>query len=415
MTLNNNSGLRYDVIVVGGGAAGMMAAAIASDTGQKVILIEKNDRLGKKLMITGKGRCNLTNNCSVDEFMDNVVVNKKFLYGAVNRFSPADTMEFFEKLGVRLKTERGRRVFPCSDRSLDIVNALSDFVKKSGCKTIKAKAKKILVDEKKVIGVMLSNQETIFGKKVILACGGVSYPQTGSDGDGLKMAKMLGHKITKLKPSLVPLVSENSDCKSLQGLSLKNIRIDVIDKSKNKVIYTDFGEMLFTHFGLSGPVILSASTHIDNIEKGYKVNIDIKPALTHEKLDKRLQREFLQNINKSFSNSLSSLLPKKLIPVVIKRSKIDAHCKCNSITKEQRHNLCEILKNFSFDVSGFRPIEEAIITSGGVSVKEINPKTMQSKLIDGLYFAGEMIDVDAYTGGYNLQIAFSTGYLAAIS
>lgn len=404
------------VLIVGAGAAGLMAGAIASQNGNNVILLEQNNTVGKKLKITGKGRCNLTNNCSNDEFLKNIINNRKFLFSTISKFSPQDTIDFFEKNGLKLKTERGNRVFPVSDKAQDVVDTFKKILKKNNCKILYQKVKDLLVENSTCTGVICENDEIIKADSVILATGGVSYPLTGSTGDGLKFAAKLGHTIKPLKPSLVPLVCKQNFCKELQGLTLKNVSIKVFENSKNKEIYKDFGEMIFTHFGISGPIILSASCHLKNIyPEKYSLKIDLKPALDNTELDKRILKDFEKFSNKNFINSLSNLLPKKLIPVIVGLSEIDPDLKCHQITKEMRSNLVHLLKNLTLDISGFRSIKEAIITSGGISTSEIDPKTMESKLIKNLFFAGEMIDVDAYTGGFNLQIAFSTGFLAGIS
>ena len=404
---------KTDVIVIGAGPAGMMAAGIAARRGLRVIIVEKNNRVGRKLMITGKGRCNITNNCDSDKFIASVPSNGKFLYSAINSFSTADTMNFFQNNGLEIKTERGNRVFPKSDKAVDVVDTLYKFIKHKNCKLIKGTVKRLIIDNDKLKGVEIEGVGDLYSSSVIIACGGNSYPLTGSTGDGYKFASQVGHTIKELRPSLVPLVSATSWCKDVMGLSLKNVSINVNDTVKNKVIYSDFGEMIFTHFGVSGPIILSASSHMRNMSYNrYSIEIDLKPALTLQKLDERLQRDFLKFINKDISNSLGDLLPRKLIPVIIKIADINPQIKCNAVTKETRERLAKVIKKLSVSISGFRPIEEAIITSGGVLTKEINPKTMESKIMKGLYFAGEVIDVDAYTGGFNLQIAFSTGYLA---
>lgn len=406
----------FDVIVVGAGAAGMMAAGMAAQQGLRVLLLEKKERAGKKLAITGKGRCNVTNHCSWEEVIAAIPTNGRFLYGALARFSPEDTMAFFEGQGVPLKTERGNRVFPQSDRAQDIVDALVYFNKNAGVTFLyETRVSSVLQTEGRVCGVRTTDGEEYLANRVLIACGGCSYPGTGSNGDGLRLAEKLGHTITPLRPSLVALcMQEQEECARMQGLSLRNCAIEVWDTAKKRVIYKDFGELVFTHFGLSGPVILSASAHMRQMEPGrYTVSINLKPGLSPEQLDLRLQRDLLENKNRDFSNSLGALLPKKMIPVIIERSQIAPDEKCNQITRAQRGMLASVLRDFSFHVKGFRPIEEAIVTSGGVSVREVNPKTMESKKVQGLYFAGEVLDVDAYTGGFNLQIAFSTGYLAA--
>lgn len=402
------------VVVIGAGAAGMMAAGTAAQNGAKVTLIEKNARVGRKIMITGKGRCNVCNNCDVQTFINNVPVNGRFLYSAINNFTPADTMDFFESLGVALKTERGNRVFPCSDRAVDIVDAMRRFAVESGVKIVSDTAKKLLTENGEAAGVKCENS-TFYADSVVICCGGKSYPLTGSTGDGYILAKQAGHTVTVIKPSLVPLESPD-DCKSMQGLALKNAGLKIVDNNSKKEIYSDFGEMLFTHFGISGPMVLSASSHIREIPKDrYTAVIDLKPALTQEQLEKRLQNEFNAHGNKDVSNAFSKLLPKKIIVPVLKRWGVPFDKKCNVITKEERRSLALLLKGFEIRLSGFRPVEEAIVTSGGVKTSEINPKTMESKIISGLYFGGEVIDCDAYTGGFNLQIAWSTGRLAGMS
>ena len=398
------------VFVIGGGPAGMMAAATAAKCGHSVFLFEKNEKLGKKMRITGKGRCNITN--AGDELIPNVITNPSFLYSAFAKFSNYDAIDFFENIGVKTKVERGMRVFPENDSAPSVVEAFKEHIKSLGVKTVRTRINKIYEKDKKIIGVSTAEGKKYACDAVILATGGVSYPQTGSTGDGHKMAKALGHTITPIKPSLVPLASDDKFCRELTGLSLKNIGFRII--KDNETVYEDFGEMLFTHFGISGPVVLSASSHIKNPE-GIKAVIDLKPALTPEMLDKRLIRDLKTFSNKDFVNSLSELLPKKLIETVIEISGVDKRKKCNEITKEERGRFANLLKNFTVKISGFRPVAEAIVTSGGVSVNEINPKTMESKLIKNLFFAGEIIDVDAYTGGFNLQIAYSTGYVAGMS
>lgn len=407
---------KYDVLVVGGGAAGLMAAGTAAQNGCRVCLVEKNDRLGRKIRITGKGRCNLTNFCEEQDVIASVPTNGRFLYSAVHRFTPKDTIAFFENLGLATKVERGNRVFPQSDKASDVVDALASFVHRSGVKIITGEAETLLVEKNILQGVKLRDEQRLLADNVIICCGGASYPGTGSTGDGYRFARQAGHTVMPLRPSLVPLTVPGEECREMMGLSLRNVAISVSDQKTKKRVYDDFGEMLFTHFGLSGPIILSASAHMRNMEPNrYRIAIDLKPALSLEQLDARLQRDFSENLNRDFSNSLGALLPKKLIPVVIGRSGIAPDTKCNQITREMRRAFAQLLKSLEFDVSGFRPIEEAIVTSGGVKVSEVNPKTMESKLVKGLYFAGEVLDVDAYTGGFNLQIAFSTGRLAASS
>ena len=400
----------YDVLIVGAGAAGLMAAGAALERGLSVCLFDKNRQLGRKVRITGKGRCNVTNNCSVEEAVAACPRGGRFLYGALSTFSPQDTMAFFEGLGVPLKTERGRRVFPVSDSAHDIVDALERWAQ--GATVVREAVKEVLVEEDRAVGVTTENG-TYQGRSVILCCGGASYPGTGSNGDGYRLARALGHSVVTPTPSLVPLVEQGEWCSRLMGLSLRNCGVQVTAKGKKKPVYQDFGELLFTHFGLSGPTLLSASAHLHPMEPGkYTVHIDLKPALTEAQLDARLLRELEAHKNKFFANSLEELLPQKLIPVVVERSGIPGETRCHSVTKEQRRRLLELLKDFSVEIQGFRPIAEAIVTSGGVSLKEVSPKTMESKLVGGLYFAGEILDADAYTGGYNLQIAFATGRCA---
>ena len=402
-----------NVVVIGGGAAGLMAAVVSAKKGNKVIILEKNPRPARKVMITGKGRCNVTNNCDNETLIANVPKNPRFLYSAFSNFSTKDTMKFFEDAGVPLKTERGNRVFPVSDKAVDIVDALVSEAKKSGVKIINATVKEIVAENMAVKSVLCDNGSFYMADSVILATGGLSYPVTGSTGDGFKMAEKLGHTVTDIAPSLVPLQCHEGFCTKLSGLSLKNVTLSVFEEGKKKPIFKEMGEMLFTHFGISGPLVLSASAHLRKMgRKEYTAFIDLKPALAIEQLDSRILRDFSENINKDFVNSLDKMLPKSMIPVIVKLSGIPETQKVNGISREQRTNLCSLLKNFPLRITGFRPIEEAIITSGGIAVKEINPATMESKIISGLFFAGEIIDVDAYTGGFNLQIAFSTGYVA---
>ena len=405
------------VIVVGAGAAGLMAAGTAGERGFDVLLIERNDKVARKVMITGKGRCNVTNNCNlINDLIANVPTNGRFLYGAFSKFMPSDTIEFFEDMGVSLKVERGNRVFPVSDKAVEIVDALNSFSQDAGVKRIKGRVTELIIDDGRVRGVKTDDGEEYAADKVIIATGGKSYPLTGSTGDGYELAKQAGHTIVDLKPSLVPLNCHEGFCMDLQGLSLRNVEITVMDMDSYKEVYKDFGEMLFTHFGVSGPLILSASAHMKDMrERKYEIHIDLKPALSYEQLDKRIQRDFLENANKNFINALDALLPKKIVPIIVKLTGIKPSTKVNQVTKEMRAKLVNILKDLKVTVMSFRPIEEAIITSGGVSIKEIDPKSMQSKLVEGLYFAGEVLDVDAYTGGFNLQIAFSTGVCAANS
>lgn len=405
----------YDVIVVGGGAAGLMAAGTAAAGGRRVALFEKNRQLGRKLRITGKGRCNVTNCCSVEDVVAAAPRGGKFLYGALSGFPPQAVMEFFEGLGVPLKTERGRRVFPVSDRADDIAEALCGYLRQNNVEILQLPVTEVLIENGAVSGVRASGEE-YRANSVVLACGGASYPGTGSNGDGYRLAERLGHTIVPIVPSLVPLVERGELCSRLMGLSLRNCGVKVTERGRKKAVYEDFGELLFTHFGLSGPTILSASAHMHPMEAGkYTVHIDLKPALDEQKLDARVLRDLEKNHNRIFANSLEELLPQKLIPVVVERSGIPGDTRCHSVTKEQRRGLCGLLKDFTVEIQGFRPIAEAIVTSGGVSLKEIDSRTMGSKLVRGLYFAGEMIDCDAYTGGYNLQIAFATGRLAGSS
>ena len=401
------------VVIIGAGPAGMTAAYSASQNGIDVVLIEKNERVGRKLLITGKGRCNITNNCEVEELIANVNTNGKFLYSAFYTFTNDAVMEMFESLGVRLKTERGNRVFPESDRAMDVVDAMARLIKRKNIKLVTGKTVKDIKEKNgKVESVVLSDGKEIKADAVIIATGGASYQRTGSTGDGYRLAEKLGHKITPLKPSLIGLEIQEDFVHKLKGLSLRNVAINVYGK-KNKKIYDDFGEMEFTDYGVDGPIIKSASCIMRDLSKeSYKIFLDLKPALDHEKLDKRVQRDFQKYINKKFENSLSDLLPSKMIPVVVELSGIDPATPVNSITKEERRNLVNTIKNIEMNVKRYRPMEEAIVTSGGVKTSEINSSTMESKLVEGLYFAGEVIDVDAYTGGFNLQIAFSTGYLA---
>ena len=458
------------IVIIGGGPAGMMSAISAKEKNPKneVIILEKNNQLGKKLLITGKGRCNITSSLDMEDFIKNIPGNGRFLYSAFNEFTNKDIINFLKEEGLEVKKERGDRIFPVTDKSLDVLKCFEKRIKKLEIEVkYNVKVEKILVKSENKIpkeenGMLLEKEEitinedkkptdedkiptdekeislkqdkmSIYGvktnigiikaDKVILATGGKSYPLTGSTGDGYNLAKELGHKITEIKPSLVPLeIYEKDICSNLQGLSLKNVLINIIDKNKGKVIYNDFGEMIFTHFGVSGPIILSASAHLvryKNIAQLLKENkiilkIDFKPALDEQKLDARILRDFEEIKNKQFKNSLDKLLPQKLIPVIIKKTNIDEEKRVNLIKKEERKKLVSLIKNFEVTISKFRPIEEAIITAGGISIKDINPKTMESKIVKNLFFAGEIIDVDAYTGGFNLQIAYSTGYVAGI-
>ena len=403
------------VVVIGGGAAGMIAASTASNMGHDVILLEKNDRLGRKILITGKGRCNITNNCDIEELIENVPTNGKFLYSAFYTFTNEQVIDMFNSLGLKTKAERGKRVFPESDRAKDVVVALEKQLKQSNTKVIlNAKVDKINQKNGKVESVTLSDKRTIKCDRVIIATGGVSYPRTGSTGDGYKFAKDLGHTIIKPKPSLIGLVTME-DVSAMNKLGLRNIAIKVLDK-KGKKIYDDFGELEFSNVGIEGPTIRSASCRMKSLEnESYKVILDLKPALDEETLDKRIQKDFKKYTNSKFEKALDDLLPQKLIPYIIKLSEIDKDTLVHQISREQRRSLVNLLKNVEFNIKNYKSIDEAIVTSGGIKTNEINSSTMESKLVEGLFFAGEVIDVDAYTGGFNLQIAFSTGYLAAIN
>ena len=401
------------VVVIGGGAAGMMAAGTAAQHGADVTLLEPNGRLGKKLLITGKGRCNVTNDCAWQDVLQNVPVNPRFLYSALAGFSPADAKAFFESYGCALKTERGNRVFPVSDQSRSVLAALERFLQESGVRVLTRRAVQISAADGRVVGVK-TDAGPIPADCVIVATGGMIYPATGSTGDGYRLAQALGHTIIEPDGSLVPLVEKGHDCAKMQGLALKNVAIRLVH-GKGKTVYEDFGELLFTHFGLSGPVILSASSHMQRGENGYTVRIDLKPALDEKTLDARIVRDFSAAQNRDFENSLSALLPRSMIPVVIARSGIAPTQKVNSITKQQRRALLECIKCFQVPIACKAPVEDAIVTTGGVQVQQVNAKTMESKLVQGLYFAGEVLDVDAYTGGFNLQIAWATGHLAGRS
>jgi len=402
------------IVVIGGGAAGLIACGTAAKMADEVILVEKNDRFGKKLLITGKGRCNITNSAEIEDMIMQYPTNGKFLYSALYTFTNTDIVDLIESYGVKTKVERGGRIFPVSDKAADVVNALKKYALQKNVKTVQGRAEKI-VEQNGVVQGVIVNGKMIEADRVILCTGGKSYPGTGSTGDGYKMAKAVGHTVTDIKPSLIPIVVEEKWVKTVMGLSLKNVALTVYN-SKKKSVYTDFGEMLFTHFGVSGPIILSASARLKNIEKErYTLEIDLKPALDEEKLDARLLRDFEKYKKKQLINSLDDLLPKSLIPVIIELSKINPHKPVCEITREERRSLVYTLKHITLTATAFRPIDEAIVTSGGIKVSEIDPSTMQSKLVKGLYFAGEVIDVDGYTGGYNLQAAYSTAYLAAIS
>ena len=403
--------MNYDGIVIGGGPAGMFAAITAATRGQKVLLLERNDRLGKKLLITGKGRCNVTNNCTEQEILQNIPRNGRFLFSALAAFPPEKTMAFFESHGCALKTERGNRVFPVTDRAVSVLDCLQNELRCRKVTVKTARVREIITVEGRAVGVK-TQTEVILANWVILATGGASYPTTGSTGDGYAMAEMLGHTIIPAVGSLVPLETAGTDCQDMQGLSLRNVGVKVLN-AKGKVLYRDFGELLFTHFGISGPTVLSASCHLKG--EGCRLVIDLKPALEEDKLDDRILRDLELYKNRAMENALIDLLPKSMIPVVLRRLEIDPQMQANSLTKQKRRALVELLKAFSVEITGKRPVAEAIITSGGVKVSEIDPKTMESKKVPGLYFAGEIIDCDAYTGGFNLQIAWATAYAAGMA
>ena len=407
------SGMKADAVIIGGGAAGMMCSAVAAERGLDVILLEPNKVLGRKVRITGKGRCNVTNNCDIKEFLNNIPGDGRFLYSALNRLSPRDTMELFESHGLKLKTERGNRVFPVSDNANDVAGTLTRWLARAGARHVRSSAVRVLTENGQVCGVETDGGR-ISCRAAVISTGGMSYPLTGSAGAGYRLAKELGHSITPCRPSLVPLESEDKYCAEMQGFSLKNVTLSAYEN--DKLIYRELGEMLFTHFGVSGPLVLSASSHMRNWGSAkYRLSIDLKPALDEKKLDARLLRDFEKYANRDFANALCDLAGKAMIPVLVKLSGIPADEKVNSITRQQRHELLRLFKEFPVSVSSPRPIDEAIVTSGGVSTKEINPRTMESKLVDGLYFAGEVMDLDAYTGGFNLQIAWSTAFVAANS
>lgn len=400
--------MNYDGIVIGGGPAGMFAAITAAKQGQKVLVLERNDRLGKKLLITGKGRCNVTNDCTAEEVLQNTPRNGRFLYSALAAFPPEKTKAFFEENGCSLKTERGNRVFPVSDKAQSVLDCLQNQLRKENVTVQTARVQRLLVEEGTAVGVVTAKGE-IRSRWVILATGGASYPTTGSTGDGYTMAKEVGHTIVEPQGSLVPLEVAGNDCPDMQGLSLRNVGVKLLN-AKGKVLYKDFGELLFTHFGVSGPTVLSASCHLKG--EGCRLVLDLKPALEENKLDDRIQRDLELYKNRAMENALTDLLPRSMIPVVLRRLEIDPQMQANSLTRQKRRALVELLKGFSLDITGKRPVAEAIITSGGVKVSEIAPKTMASKKLLGLYFAGEIIDCDAYTGGFNLQIAWATAYAA---
>lgn len=402
--------MMYDGIVIGGGAAGMFAAIVAARQGQKVLLLERNDRLGKKLLITGKGRCNVTNNCTAQEVLQNTPRNGRFLFSAMTAFPPEKAMAFFTELGCELKTERGNRVFPVSDRSQTVLDALHRELRRLGVTIRTGRALAVLTQEGRATGVRTADASFQSGW-VILATGGASYPATGSTGDGYSISEALGHTVTPREGSLVPLETAGEDCQDMQGLSLRNVGVKLVN-AKGKVLYKDFGELLFTHFGVSGPTVLSASCHLKG--EGCRLLIDLKPALEENKLDDRILRDLEMYQNRAMENALTDLLPRSMIPVVLRRLEIDPQLQANSLTKGKRRELVQLLKQFPVEILGKRPVSEAIITSGGVKVSQIDPKTMESKLVPGLFFAGEVIDCDAYTGGFNLQIAWATAYAAAI-
>ena len=405
--------LNCDLAVIGGGPAGMMCAVQAAGRGLRVVILDGNRQLGRKLRITGKGRCNVTNNCDAKTVLQNIPGDGRFLYSALSRFSPADTMAFFTALGVPLKTERGNRVFPVSDKADDIADAIANKCRALGVRVLRERAKRILTENGAVCGV-LGEETELRCRAAALCTGGRSYPLTGSDGAGYALARALGHSVTPTRPSLVPLESEDDYCGEMQGFSLKNVLLRAYEDEK--LIFSEQGEMLFTHFGVSGPLVLSASAKMRRMgEASYRLAIDLKPALDEKKLDERILRDFEKYANKEFKNALNDLAGRTMIPVLVRLSAIEEDAKVNSITREQRRALVQLFKNFPVSVSGFRPIDEAIVTAGGVSTKEVNPRTMGSKLVPGLYFAGEILDLDAYTGGFNLQIAWATGFVAGCS
>ena len=405
---------QYDVIIVGGGAAGLLCAAVAAARGKKTLVLEKMERPARKILVTGKGRCNLTNNCSPEELRAAVRTNPRFLYSAFSAFSAQDTMDLFEGLGVPLKTERGGRVFPVSDKAMDIADALVHHARKSGAELKQAEITSLWVEDNAIRGVF-AGKERYAANSVVLATGGKSYPGTGSTGDGYRLATEAGHEIISPRPSLIPIETHEKWCTDVMGLSLKNVTLTVAQNGKKKPVYSNMGELLFTHFGVSGPLVLSASAHMTASVQEYMLTIDLKPALSEAELDTRILRDFEQYKNKDFRNALGDLLPRALIPVIIACSGISPDEKVHQITRAQRQALISAVKSLTLNPKRFRPIEEAVITAGGVKISQVDPKTMQSKLCGGLFFAGELLDVDAYTGGYNLQIAFSTAYVAGIS
>lgn len=404
----------YDAVVVGAGAAGCVAAGYAAQNGRRVLLLERNKRPARKILVTGKGRCNVTNECEPEEFLRHVRRNPRFLYGAISRFAPKNTMALFEKLGVRLKTERGRRVFPESDRAMDIADALQVFIKNKNVALEEGRAEKLMFEDGALVGVLTEDGRFFRAPKVVIATGGMSYPLTGSSGDGYKLARQAGHTVVEPRPSLVG-ISTKEKLSDAAGLSLKNVTVRLYKNGKKKPVYEELGEMLITHEGISGPLVLTASTYMDGSVSDYHMELDLKPGLSEQELDARILRDFSEKLNRDFANSLDELLPRSFVPYIVAASGIAPETKVNSVTKEQRAALVKTIKAFALTPAALDPIETAIITAGGVSVKEVDPKTMESKLVPGLYFAGEVLDLDAETGGYNLQIAFTTGHSAGMS
>lgn len=404
----------YDAVVVGAGAAGCVAAGYAAQNGRRVLLLERNKRPARKILVTGKGRCNVTNECEPEEFLRHVRRNPRFLYGAISRFAPKNTMALFEKLGVRLKTERGRRVFPESDRAMDIADALQVFIKNKNVALEEGRAEKLMFEDGALVGVLTEDGRFFRAPKVVIATGGMSYPLTGSSGDGYKLARQAGHTVVEPRPSLVG-ISTKEKLSDAAGLSLKNVTVRLYKNGKKKPVYEELGEMLITHEGISGPLVLTASTYMDGSVSDYHMELDLKPGLSEQELDARILRDFSEKLNRDFANSLDELLPRSFVPYIVAASGIAPETKVNSVTKEQRAALVKTIKAFELTPAALDPIETAIITAGGVSVKEVDPKTMESKLVSGLYFAGEVLDLDAETGGYNLQIAFTTGHSAGMA
>lgn len=404
----------YDAVIVGAGAAGCVAAGYAAQNGRRVLLLERNKRPARKILVTGKGRCNVTNECEPEEFLRHVRRNPRFLYGAISRFAPKNTMALFEKLGVRLKTERGRRVFPESDRAMDIADALQVFIKNKNIALEEGRAEKLIFEDGALVGVLTEDGRFFRAPKVVIATGGMSYPLTGSSGDGYKLARQAGHTVVEPRPSLVG-ISTKEKLSDAAGLSLKNVTVRLYKNGKKKPVYEELGEMLITHEGISGPLVLTASTYMDGSVSDYHMELDLKPGLSEQELDARILRDFSEKLNRDFANSLDELLPRSFVPYIVAASGIAPETKVNSVTKEQRAALVKTIKAFALTPAALDPIETAIITAGGVSVKEVDPKTMESKLVPGLYFAGEVLDLDAETGGYNLQIAFTTGHSAGMA